>query len=419
LPDASPAPDAATRGTVHVTVLDPSGTGAPAVGASVVFLDPDGTLVKRAATDTGGKADADLLPGGSVTSVALQTSAYQIQSVLAVQPGDDLILGVKTPDTMAIGNVTVSFPAYTQVTPASYTVGGPCGTGSSFPPPAGGPPPASVTLSFNNTCKLDTMEIVVQANDGNGNPIAVIGKTGLPFVVNGTATVTGTYQAPRTFTGSYTNVNANITSLGMTRTVPDGFGLSASPPIAAPPAATQVMTVAGVIGSSALIDTQLAIASRARQIVRQSISGSAASYGLDLSTTLLPWLGTPTFDAASGKLLVPTDPTGTTTAAPDLVRLAATYRRTDPVSGAQTSFTWTVFSPVAADLVLPRLPPEVGSVMPTSTDTVTITGFSLESDAVAGYDAVRHDLNAAFFQLTSSRPPGTTLRAAISPINLR
>ena len=54
LPDAPPAPpsDAVTRGTVRVTVLDPSGTGAPAVGANVVFLDPDGTLVKRVEVDT-------------------------------------------------------------------------------------------------------------------------------------------------------------------------------------------------------------------------------------------------------------------------------------------------------------------------------------------------------------------------------
>jgi hypothetical protein len=404
---------------VTVTVLDPSGTGAPAVGANVVFLDPDGTLVKRVATDTAGKAQADVLPGGNVTSVTLQSTAYQIQTVLAIQPGDDLILGVKNADSTSAGTFTVTFPAYTAVTPNNYTVAGSCGTASSFMPAAGGPPPASVMMTFSNSCKLGTMEIVVEANDANGNVLAVLDKTGVGFVANGGVTLSGTYQAPRTFTGSYTNVNANVTNLGMTRSVPDGFGLAASPTAAAPPTATQVMTVTGAVGASALVDTQLTSATRARQIVRQSISGSAASYGLDLSATLLPWLGTPTFDATSGKVLVPTDATGTTTAAPDFVRLTASYRRTDPTTQVQTSFSWTVFSPVAADFVLPSLPPEVGNVMPTASDTITFTAFSLESDAVTGYDAIRHDLNTAFLQYTNSRPPGTTLRASISPLLLR
>src|SRR3954471_14790518 len=84
LPDAAPSIDATTRGTVHVMVLDPSGTGAAAVGANVVFIDPDGTLVKRVATDSAGKADADVLPGASVTSIALINMTYQIQTILVV-----------------------------------------------------------------------------------------------------------------------------------------------------------------------------------------------------------------------------------------------------------------------------------------------------------------------------------------------
>jgi len=418
LPDAPPAPDATARGTVTVTVLDPSGSGAPAVGANVVFLDPDGTLVKRAATDTAGKAEADVLPGGSVTSVTLQSTAYQIQTVLAVEPGDDLILGVKNADGTSAGTFTVTFPPYTVVTPSSYTVAGSCGTASSSAP-AGAAPPTSVVMTVSNSCKLDTMEIVVQANDANGNVLAVLDKTGVGFVANGGVTLAGTYQAARSFTGSYTNVNANIVNLEMTRSVPDGFGLAVSPTAAAPPTVTQVMTLTGATGSSALVDTQVTSTTQARQVVRQTISGSAATYGLDLSATLLPWLGTPTFDAASGKVLVPTDATGTTMAAPDFVRLTASYRRTDPTTQAVTTFSWTMFSPVAADFVLPILPPEVGSVMPTASDAVTIIAFSLESDAVPSYDAIRHDLNTAFLQYTNSRPPGTTLRAAISPINQR
>ncbi|HEX8113132.1 MAG TPA: hypothetical protein VF516_35625 [Kofleriaceae bacterium] len=422
LPDAPPAgdagTDAVTRGTVRVTVLDPSNTGAPAVGANVVFLDPDGTLVKRVATDTTGKAQADVLPGASVASVALQNNAYQIQAVLAVRPGDDLILGVKNADTTSIGTFTVSFPAYTVVTPASYTVAGACGTASSFPPPAGGPPPASVTMTFNNSCKLDTMEIVVQANDGNGNPLAVLDKTGVALLLNGSTTLSGAYQSPRNFTASYTNVNSLVTSMSTTRRVPDAFGLSASAS-ASNPTATQVLTLTGAVGSGARVETQLISGSRSIQLVRQTIAGTAASYGLDLGATLLPWLGTPTFDVASGKILLPTDTTGTTTATPDLLELLMSYQRTDPVTGITTTFSWTIFSPVAGDITLPSLPPEAGNVMPTASDAVTARAVMVESDGIANYDAIRNDLNAALATYAGNRAPGTTLRAAFSPLNLR
>src|SRR5512138_53436 len=85
LPDAPPPSDGSDvpmRGTVKVTVLDPSGSGAAAVGANVVFLDPDGTLVKRVTTDGAGKASADVLPGGNVTSIVLVNTQFQMQTVL-------------------------------------------------------------------------------------------------------------------------------------------------------------------------------------------------------------------------------------------------------------------------------------------------------------------------------------------------
>jgi hypothetical protein len=164
---------------------------------------------------------------------------------------------------------------------------------------------------------------------------------------------------------AYTNVNPAIPTMWMSRAVLDCFGLVSVTAAASPPTATQVLTLPGPVGSRALVTTEVGNAPHARQIVSQYISGTDASYGLDLDATLLPWLGKPTFDAASGKILVPTDTTGTTTAAPDAVSLTASYRRTDPGTGAMTTFSWTLFSPVVADVTLPNLPLEVGNVMPT------------------------------------------------------
>ena len=424
LPDASPGADAGTdavtRGTVHVTVLDPSGSGVPAPDMHVVFLDPDGSLVKSATTDTNGKAEADVLPGGSVTSVvfASQTTTYQMETVFAVKPGDDLILGSKDTVTTQIGNFTVTYPAYTVTTPASYTIGGPCGS-VTVPAPAAGPPPTTATLPFTSDCQLDSMELVVVANDATPKALAYLTKTGVPFAANGSANLSGGYQSALSFTSTYTNANANITNLTMRRKVPDGFATAASA-TATPPTAPQVLNVTGPIGTAAQIETQVLGPSRAQQLVRRVVSGAKPSDDMDLGATLLPWLGTPTLDVASGKVTLPVDTTGTSTATPDIVEMIVTYRRTDPVTGAITGFTWTLFSPVLGDVTLPKLPPDAGNVMPLSSDTILrVLAAAFETDAVASYDAVHNDPFGSLPKYTGNRPQGTMLRTSISPLVLR
>jgi hypothetical protein len=423
LPDAPPAPDAgidaATHGTVHVTVLDPSGSGVPAAGMRVVFLDPDGSLVKTATTDASGKAEADVRAGASVTSVAFapQTTAYQIETVFAVQPGDDLILGSKDTVTTTIGTFTVTYPAYTVATPASYTVGGPCGF-VTVPAPAGAPPPTTATLSFTSDCKLDTMELVVIANDAT-KALGFLTKTGVPFAANGSANLSGAYQPALGFTGTYTNVNANVANLNMRRKVPDGLAPAASA-TATPPTASQVLNITGAIGTAAQVETQVQNTSRAQQLVRKVLAGAKPFDDMDLGATLLPWLGIPTLDAATGKITLPVDTTGTGTATPDIVEVIATYRRTDPVTGATTGFTWALFSPVLGDITLPKLPPDAGNVMPAPSDTILrVLAAAFESDAVASYDAVHSDPFGSLPRYTGNRPLGTMLRTSISPLVLR
>lgn len=409
LPDAPPAPDAGidavTRGTVRVTVLDPSGSGAPAVGANVVFLDPDGTLVKRAATDTSGKAEADVLPGASVTSVILVNTQYQLFTVLGAKPGDDLVLGNKAADGSVAGTFTVTYPALAGAT--SYVVTSPCNA-TSFPAPAAGGPPAPAQITLFNSCKLDTMEIVVVPQGANGS-LNSIAKPGVSFMAGGSTTITGNYQGLRTVTASYTNINPIITNLDMARGIPDAFGFVDTQSMASPGSAV-ALSVTGPQASSGQFLTQVGTATGSIQRVRQTISGTAATYGLDVGATLLPWLGSPSYDAASGKLLVPTDTTGTSTAKPDLFRIVASYRRTDN-NNVTTVFTWTLFGPEATDIVLPTLPPELGNISPTATDTVAVTSAQMfDADSVTSYDQIRNDVNQAFNLYTGARSPATTVR---------
>jgi hypothetical protein len=411
LPDAAPTIDATTRGTVHVTVLDPSGTGAAAVGANVVFIDPDGTLVKKASTDSAGKADADVLPGASVTAIVLFNTQVRLQTVLAVKPGDDLVVGTKSADSSSAGNFTISYPAFAGAT--SYWVTTPC-VSTTFTAPATGATPAPATIEFANSCKLDTMEIVVVAQNASG-PLNSIAKSGVKSTSGGSTTITGSYQGLRNFTASYTNIDPSITNLDMTRWIPDAFAGYFNNQTIAPTSATQVFSVTGPIGAGGAVVTQVNNKSLSgAQVVRQTISGNAATYGLDVGATLLPWVKLPSFDAATNKVLVPLDMTGTSAAKPDLFRISLGYRRVD--NNVTHQYGWTIFGPEAADIVLPVLPADLGGIGPTASDNVGITAVGmLEADTITSYDAIRNDVNAAFDQYTSDRPPAAAVRMSVGP----
>lgn len=416
LPDAPPSIDATTRGTVHVTVLDAGGAGAPAVGANVVFLDPDGTLVKRVATDTAGKADAEVLPGASVTSIALLNMTYQLQTVTAIKPGDDLVLGSKNTDVTAAGTFTVNYPAATGAT--SYIVGHACGP-TFVSSPAGVPPVTSVTLTMTNNCKQSKMEIVVVPMDANSAPLGTIALSDVPFTSGGSVTLNGSYQSARAFTASYTNIPSSVTALLVSRSVPDGFGVQTSQSMASP-SASQVINLTGASGSAARVASRFSVSStRAFQEIRQNLSGTAATYGFDAGTNLLPWITQVSFDAAAHKLVTTTDATGTSAGAPDMFRVFATYRRTDPNTQVTTTYSWSLFGPQAGDITLPALPAEVGDVAPNATDTITFNAIMLEGDTISGYDAIRNNLNDAIAVYGGARPPAGTIRLSAWPLPIR
>jgi len=406
--DDQPGPDPAIPGTVHVTVLDPSGTGSPAVGASVVFVGPDGTLVKRTATDTAGQTAADVLPGSSVTAITLAGAAYQLQTVLEAKPGDDLVIGTKNLDATVVGTFAVKFSTFPTAT--TFTALGPCGGNTVGP--IMGTANISLPISMYAYCKQDTMEIMVIGQDDAGNVIAVLDQTNVPYVNNGSVTMPAQAVANRDFTGSYTNINPIIMTLTTTRAVPDSSGVSTSRAIQTP-AATATMTFSGPVGATASVDTTVTSTTRSVQNVRQSIAGGAVSYGLDVGGTLLPWLATPSYDAATGTLRVPVDTTGTSTAKPDAFRITASYRRTDAT--ATTLFTWTLYASAPADIKLPALPQELANLAPTTTDTVAANALMLEADTLAGYDAIRNNLGATFALYSSNnRSPATTVRLSRS-----
>lgn len=411
--DASNTAADAGRGTVHVTVFDPGGQGVPAVGATVLFFDPDGSLVKRTSTDTNGRAEADVLPGTSVTSVASTTTLYDLETVLAVKPGDDIAMGPH-PDNSPDGIFNVTFSTFSGSTPGTtrYTVSGPCLAGFNTPPV--GTKSVTLATSVSPFCKTNPMEIVVTA-DNTGDVITMLDQTGIPFVNNGSVTMSSQYQAPLDFKASYTNIHPIISSLSLGRSVPVGGVVQSFRNVMTPPAMLSV-AFPGAIGAEAQVETTVdkGTVQPAIQRVRQNLSGSAASYGLEVGATLLPWLDTPSFDPTGRTLLVPIDSTGTTNGKPDAFRIVASYPRTDAASN-KIFYTWTLYAPEPADITLPMLPPDLDDIMPSATDVVHATATMFEADTVSGYDAVRNDLPGAFVVYLGAANAATKVRESRSP----
>lgn len=381
------SPDAPTHGMVTVKVFDINNQGAVAVGAPVVFIEADGTLIGHPLTGTDGTASADVHSGASATAVVATASTTFIMTATGLEPDDNVILGPSAPPSMDLGPFSVSFPTYSGAT--SYYVFGPCGSGSSAMPP--------VTLNMRSDCKLDSMDLIVVPRDSANNNLAYLTKTGVPFVANGSTTVSGAYSNLAAFTATLSGLDAMITNGQVTRYVPDQFGFSNSSN-AAPVNGALTLMAPGPSGAQALIQTTLSRATNIQQVVRQGIAGNAQSYALDASTTLLPWIAAPTYDLANHKVMITTDTTGTTNDMPDVAFAELGYQRT--VNTTSTSFEWLIFGATATDMTLPLLPVEVGDVMPKMTDTMPlIEAAMLEADSLNGYADVRTD---PFGKITSS-----------------
>ena len=94
VPDASPDAALPPRGRVTLHALTADRYGRNAEGANVLFHDPDGSLVSRATTDADGNAEGELRPGGSVTVHWRHGDLARFLTLVDVDPGDHLRVGL-------------------------------------------------------------------------------------------------------------------------------------------------------------------------------------------------------------------------------------------------------------------------------------------------------------------------------------
>ncbi len=398
--DANTGPDANPRGTVKVTVFDPSGTGANPTGIPVVFIDPNGSLVANVPTDSNGKAQADVLPGASVTAVfAPDATDYVMDVVLGVKPGDDIVIQ-DTPSQATTGTFTVSFPSLANAT--TYYAYGPCG-GS--PSSTGGP----AALTFQAYCTVSPMTVGVVAYNSSGQVIGYIEQANLTFTDGGSTTIPGSWGNQISMTASATNVPADVTNVAFYRTVryPSGFGTSMGS--AAP--SNSMVTISSAVPASNKAVMQTTLRKNATmQFIYQPVDGGSTSYSVDAGANELPWLAQPSMDVTTATITNnvsgPAPPSGF------IYYVGDGYQRS--VGGTATNYRWTIVTGSTDPITLPKMPAAVGDVNPKPGDTVSLfngVAFLLASDAIPDWDHARnHAFEAVEDTLSRSpMPPGANV----------
>jgi hypothetical protein len=375
---ADAGPDADPRGTVHVTVIDNNGTGAPVVNAPVVFFDPDGTMVADVKTDGSGQAQADVLPGANATAIwPLPNNAFQLMTIYAIEPGDDITFGYTSTTSTADGQFTVSnVPTYSGA--SSYTVYGPCG---SAPVQAGAP---VATLDLYTDCKGLSTDLVVIARDANSAVIASLTKTGVTYTSGGSISLTGTtYAFAQTFTANYTNIPPGVTDIDLSRNSAFLNGPQSST-TGSPSGTTLTLSLPSSpgAGTSAFISSVFS-KSPAQQILRQRVAGNSFTYGDDVGANLMPWIEGPVADPTTQIVPQPQPGMGVT---PDVYGVDFQYGRAD----GSASFEWVLFAATPHPLTLPALPGDVPAGNLQATDTIGFsTAILLETSDIDGYGAAR------------------------------
>lgn len=381
LPGGDSGDPTGTRGPVRVTVLDSASSDAPAAGATVVFVDPDGK-VQIATTDANGKASADVLPSASVTSLIARPRDIQAITVLYVAPDEDLVLGASGASSAASGTFTVRWPAAPGA-PAGYAVYGPCG-------PAGTSDGQTLTMAFpiRNDCKPATTEILVCAQDAGGNCTAFDDASEVALA-GGSAAMADAWSNGFAFTTTYTHLTG-VTSIRSDRHVTDGNGFASGASAATTGTAAATLSVVGPRSTAARMESSLLGPAGGTQLVRQRIAGDAASYQLDVGATALPWLQPPALDEGTQRFRILKLATGTSTDFGDLLELDLRWQRDDGF------YTWKVFGPDREAVQLPTLPASLLANLAISAgDDVQASATVYDADGLPGYDAVRSNVAAA------------------------
>jgi hypothetical protein len=374
--------DAARAGRVDVAVLSRWADGAPDPSATVMFMDPSGTIVQVETTDAGGNAHAEVPAGSSVTVIQLNETDglrdFELTTIRGVRPGDHLharrealyqAVGAAT-DTMSL-----TYPA-----PPSdgVRVWGPCGPGIS-------------SLSFASECTTPTFSVLALAVDAVAEPTAAFWQHGIDHIPGGTIDLTGPWQPLEQKPFTVENVPAGTSQVWgawWPRIGHEIFGSMYNQTFDAPQQPTVALSARVPPGSDYPSIAEAAL-----------VHGGGKTDKIILSMTTAP--DSLTFDLAANMIPVPTTVVATTTGASwsasagsaDSREVIWHARWTDTIDHR---LGWVVIdrSDAPSQMTLPRLPTEFAeddpaSVTPALFSELDATVRYVDQDDVATWDDAR------------------------------
>ena len=343
-----PGPAAAVRVTV-------TQAGQPVGALTVYFLEADGTLVSTAITDAAGRASAELHAGGSVTvvhaSLPPTADAYQLDSWVAVQPGDALALDL--PVAAPGVNLQVSAPVASLAGVMSYRVVSPCGASAFFL--AGQRPELSLAPNCLGDARTTDFTVFAQGTDEQDIAALVAPMIGVPPDTQDLA-LAGDYQplvdVPIAYahTGSEQDLTVEVHAVG-------GGGQT-------PVANASFHGTSGSLGGTFHWPSQLTTGTRVIESYpgpdteKEILSWApvTSSVALDLTDQLgQDMTSQATIDAAHQQI--------TWTIADDGVPAQIAIASMEVMEDAGTYVAWTIVAPGATpQIALPQLPRSVISI---------------------------------------------------------
>jgi hypothetical protein len=353
-------PDALPRGTVEVTVFEEF-EGVPLEGATVVFLEPDGSLANRVLTDALGRASAELTSGGSVTAISFDVST-RLVTIVGVEAGDHLVIGhAPEPDPTETATLQVSF---TPTAHRQHVLRTTCGTS----PNATG---SVISMPMRVSCDRTPRDLVLQASGtpGVAPQYAILrAESATTLAVPPTA-----WQAGSDGRATVRRVPSEVMQLNVGRLVRSGgrrVYASFSPVM---PTAGDDLTVAIPnaleVGEDMIVTTELfagTVPGTPKQTIRER-RDRAETFVVDASAHLLPWVSGLDLDLGTRTLTWTQEGPGAGDV--DAVITEIAYGRT--VDNAPQYYRWRVIAPTATgSVVYPDLPPALDNVEPLATDDI-------------------------------------------------
>jgi hypothetical protein len=361
--------DAVPFGPVTVDVRTMNGDGLPQIGATVVFVDSDGTET-RAAADQDGKASAMVHPGATVTAIWLQASGPRLVTMLGVEPGDEVRLGQpgSTPSSeTGRGSITVPETG----TPSQKYAFTACG-GNAFE--GTGP----LTLTWNNYCDQADTDILVVAADAQGNYSQYVYVGNVPNTQRAAVAVPGPWRFSETFDIAYTAPPAGTRYINVERHVRSGardlYSTYGGGEVSGG-TASFALPYSPMVGDDMEVETTLVATSTdevyyADSKIRHRLAPNP-TLQVRLPDVALPYVAQSKLDLTARTVSWPQTAGGLL---PDAV-ISDSYFYRDPGDASPQVMTWwRVIAPGGTTtLTLPTLPADLEELLPRPTD-ITYNG---------------------------------------------